>query len=131
MTTPTGPRSGEDTCDLIDEALCQLAERRNAWPGDPLTAITLVASLTGQAGRMLPRVRPRSPRPRRHLARHHDRPGHQHRTGRTPLQPRLTRRRHQVALQHLTRPTATQRNQPPSQGGQISPVGKGSIFKRR
>lgn len=55
MTTPTGPRSGDDTRNLIDEALCQLAERRNACPGDPLAAITLVASLTGQAERMLPK----------------------------------------------------------------------------
>lgn len=53
MTTP-GPRSGDDTCDLIDDALYQLAERRKAWPGDPITAITLLASLIDQAGRILP-----------------------------------------------------------------------------
>jgi hypothetical protein len=40
-----GPHSGDDTCDLIGHALRQLAERRGAWPGDDLTAITLTASL--------------------------------------------------------------------------------------
>ena len=43
--------------DLIDHhALRQLAERRGAWPGDDLTAITRTASLTGQAGRFLPEL---------------------------------------------------------------------------
>ena len=54
MTTPPGPRSGDDTYDLIDHALHQLAERRNAWLGDPIAAITLIASLTDQAERMIP-----------------------------------------------------------------------------
>ena len=54
MTTTIGPRSGDDTYDLIDNALAQLAERRNAWLGDPLATITLIASLIDQAGRMLP-----------------------------------------------------------------------------
>ncbi len=35
MTTPAGPRSGDDTHDLIDDALYQLAERRHKWLGDP------------------------------------------------------------------------------------------------
>jgi hypothetical protein len=39
MTT-NGPRGGGDTYDLIDDALYQLAERRKAWLGDPLAAIT-------------------------------------------------------------------------------------------
>ena len=57
MTTPSrGPRSGDDTYDLIDDALYALAERRGAWLGDDLTAITLIASLTGQAGRFLPEL---------------------------------------------------------------------------
>jgi hypothetical protein len=51
-----GPHSGDDTYDLIDHALRQLAERRGAWPGDDLTAITLTASLTSQAGRFLPEL---------------------------------------------------------------------------
>jgi hypothetical protein len=54
MTTPPGPRSGDDTYDLIDDALSQLAERRKAWLGDPLAAITLLASLINQADRMIP-----------------------------------------------------------------------------
>jgi hypothetical protein len=51
-----GPHSGDDTDDLTGHALGQLAERRGAWPGDDLTAITLTASLTGQAGRFLPEL---------------------------------------------------------------------------
>jgi len=54
MTGTPGPRSGDDTHDLIDHALYQLAERRGKWLGDPLTSITLLASLIDQAGRMLP-----------------------------------------------------------------------------
>jgi hypothetical protein len=52
--TPEPPRSGDDTCDLIDDALYQLAERRGKWLGDPVAAITLLASLIDQAERMLP-----------------------------------------------------------------------------
>jgi len=51
-----GPHSGDDTDDLTGHALGQLAERRGAWPGDDLTAITLTASLTGQAGCFLPEL---------------------------------------------------------------------------
>ncbi|HYY18730.1 MAG TPA: hypothetical protein VE864_07795 [Streptosporangiaceae bacterium] len=46
-----GPHSGDDTYDLIDHALHQLAERRGAWPGDNLTA-----SLIDQAERFLPEL---------------------------------------------------------------------------
>jgi hypothetical protein len=57
MTTPSrGPRSGDDTYDLIDDALYALADRRGAWLGDDLTAITLVASLINQAERFLPEL---------------------------------------------------------------------------
>jgi hypothetical protein len=52
--TTAGPHSGDDTFDLIDDALYRLAERRGKWLGDPLAAITLIASLIDQAGRMLP-----------------------------------------------------------------------------
>ena len=53
--TPVPPRSGDDTYDLIDHTLYQLAERRKAWLGDPLAAITLIASLhPPRLDRMLP-----------------------------------------------------------------------------
>ena len=51
-----GPHSGDDTYDLTGHALHQLAERRGAWLGDDLTAITLTASLTDQAERFLPEL---------------------------------------------------------------------------
>ncbi len=38
--TPAPPHSGDDTYDLIDDALCQLAERRGKWLGDALAAMT-------------------------------------------------------------------------------------------
>jgi hypothetical protein len=36
--TPIPPRSGDDTYDLIDGALYQLAGRRGRWLGDPVAA---------------------------------------------------------------------------------------------
>jgi len=54
--TPVPPRSGDDTYDLIDGALYQLAERRHRWLGDPVAAITLLASLIDQAERCLPEL---------------------------------------------------------------------------
>jgi hypothetical protein len=48
------PRSGDDTFDLIDEALATLAERRGCWLGEDLAAIALTASLVEQAERFLP-----------------------------------------------------------------------------
>jgi hypothetical protein len=58
MTTPggLGPRTGDDTHDLIDNALAELAERRDAWLGNDLTAITLITSLIDQAERFLPEM---------------------------------------------------------------------------
>lgn len=50
------PHSGEDTYDLIDNALTVLAERRGLWLGDDLTTMTLVASLIDQAERFLPQL---------------------------------------------------------------------------
>jgi hypothetical protein len=50
----TGPRSDDDTFDIIDDALLELATRRAAWLGDGFTAIGLVASLIDQAERCLP-----------------------------------------------------------------------------
>jgi hypothetical protein len=56
LIPPVPPRSGNDTWDLIENALRELADRRGRWPGDPLTAITLLASLIDQAGRMIPEL---------------------------------------------------------------------------
>ena len=57
MTTPgPGPRSGDDTYDLIDDALATLAKRRGAWLGDDLTVIALLASLIDQVERCLPEL---------------------------------------------------------------------------
>jgi hypothetical protein len=54
MTAIPGPRSDNDTFDIIDDALLELATRRAAWLGDGLTAINLLASLIDQAERCLP-----------------------------------------------------------------------------
>jgi hypothetical protein len=57
MTTGSpGPHSGDDTYDLIDNALTTLAERRGAWLGDDLAALTLLTSLIDQAERCLPEL---------------------------------------------------------------------------
>ncbi len=53
---PAPPHSGNDTWDLVENALRELAGRRGGWLGDPLTAITLLASLIEQAGRMIPEL---------------------------------------------------------------------------
>src|SRR6516225_4842616 len=56
LTVPVPPHSGNDTWDLIENALRELAGRRGGWLGDPLTAITMLASLIDQAGRMIPEL---------------------------------------------------------------------------
>lgn len=58
MTNPgdPGPGSGDDTHDLVDDALAELARRRGAWLGDDITAMTLIASLIDQAERVLPEM---------------------------------------------------------------------------
>jgi len=56
VTAGPGPRSGDDTYDLVDDALATLADRRGAWLGDDLTTITLIASLIDQAERCLPEL---------------------------------------------------------------------------
>jgi hypothetical protein len=53
---PVPPHSGNDTWDLIENALRELASRRGRWLGDPLTAITMLASLTDQTERMIPEL---------------------------------------------------------------------------
>ena len=52
--TPVPPHSGNDTWDLVENALRELAGRRQRWLDDPLTAITMLASLIDQAERMIP-----------------------------------------------------------------------------
>jgi hypothetical protein len=42
--------------ELVDDALAALAQRRGAWLGDDLAAITLLASLIDQAERCLPKL---------------------------------------------------------------------------
>ena len=48
------PRTGDDTFDVIDDAVIALAERRGLWIGDDVTLIHLLASLVAQAERDLP-----------------------------------------------------------------------------
>ncbi|MFD8497686.1 hypothetical protein [Amycolatopsis sp. NPDC059657] len=50
------PRSGDDTFDLIDDALTTLAQRRGYWLGDDLATIALAVSLIEQAQRCLPQL---------------------------------------------------------------------------
>jgi hypothetical protein len=54
VTHDPHPRSGEDTYDLIDDALATLATRRGVWLGDNLATIALITSLVDQAERWLP-----------------------------------------------------------------------------
>ena len=56
LTAPVPPHSGNDTWDLIENALRELVGRRGGWLGDPLTAITMLASLIDQAERMIPEL---------------------------------------------------------------------------
>jgi len=56
LMPPVPPRSGPDTWDLIENALRELGERRQRWLGDPLTAMTMLASLIEQAERMIPEL---------------------------------------------------------------------------
>jgi hypothetical protein len=56
VNTNPNPQSGDDTFDLIDDALTTLATRRRLWLGHDLTAIALVTSLIQQAERFLPQL---------------------------------------------------------------------------
>lgn len=55
MTAPD-PRSGDDTFDLIDDAVAALADRRCVWLGDDLSIIALMAGLIEQAERCFPQL---------------------------------------------------------------------------
>jgi hypothetical protein len=54
--TTQDPRTGEDTFDLIDDAVASRSPRRLARLGDDLRTIALVASLIQQAERWLPQL---------------------------------------------------------------------------
>lgn len=56
MTATPAPRSGDDTFDLIDDAVAVLAERRGVWLGDDIATMALIASLIDQAQRWLPHL---------------------------------------------------------------------------
>lgn len=56
MTDRSAPRSDDDTYDVADQALLELATRRGAWLGDDLTAINLITSLIDQLERCLPEL---------------------------------------------------------------------------
>jgi hypothetical protein len=56
MAAGPEPHSGDDTYDLIDDAMAALAGRRGAWLGDYIAAMALIASLIDQAERWLPQL---------------------------------------------------------------------------
>lgn len=53
MNAPPGPHSDDDTFDIIDNALLELATRRHTWLGDELAMISLLTDLIDQAERCL------------------------------------------------------------------------------
>ncbi len=48
------PRTGDDTSEVIDDAVSALANRRGLWLGTDATVIHLLASLMAQVERELP-----------------------------------------------------------------------------
>ena len=56
MSTEPAPHSGDDTFDLIDDAVAALAQRRRVDLCDDVTTIALLASLIEQAERCLPQL---------------------------------------------------------------------------
>lgn len=54
--TAQDPDTGDDTFDLIDDAVAALADRRGVWLGDDLRSIALIVSLIQQAERWLPQL---------------------------------------------------------------------------
>lgn len=56
MTDRPAPRSDDDTYDVVDQALFELATRRVDWLGDELTVISLITSLIDQLERCLPEL---------------------------------------------------------------------------
>jgi hypothetical protein len=56
LPSPVPPHSDFCTWHLTETALRDLASHRGGWLGDPLTAITMLASLIEQAERMIPEL---------------------------------------------------------------------------
>jgi len=56
MSTGPAPHSGDDTFDLIDDAVAALAKRRQVNLCDDITTISLLTSLIQQAQRCLPQL---------------------------------------------------------------------------
>jgi hypothetical protein len=54
LLPPVPPHTDFCTWHLTETALRDLASHRGKWLGDPLTAITMIASLIDQAERMIP-----------------------------------------------------------------------------
>ena len=56
MSTGPARHSGDDTFDLIDDAVAALVQRRRVNLCDDITTIALLASLIGRAERCLPEL---------------------------------------------------------------------------
>jgi hypothetical protein len=54
MSSLPAPRIDEDSYDIIDDAVAELAKRRGLWIGDEAMLIHLLASLIDQAMQWLP-----------------------------------------------------------------------------
>ena len=104
MAASPEPRSGDDTYDLIDDAVTALAERRGTWPGDDIAALALIASLIDQAERWLPQHVHDARANGHSWERDRPRTSHQPRRGPPAIRPPVPGRRRQVALRLLTRP---------------------------
>ena len=64
MSASPEPRSGDDTYDLIDDAVAALADRRDTLLGDDIAAMALIASLIDLGRTMAAAARARRPRQR-------------------------------------------------------------------
>lgn len=89
MTSNPSPRSGEDSYDIVDDALTALAERRGLWLGNNITAVALVTTLIQQAQQFLP-TWCTTPSQRLQLATDRLRAGSQPRRRPAAIRPRLT-----------------------------------------
>ena len=80
------PATGDDSLQVLTEAIDSLARQRTAyWLGDSAVHLHALASLIAQAQQLLPRGRPRRPRPGTHLDPDRRAPRHHRRHSGTPL----------------------------------------------